>query len=330
MMILDKLDRKPAQVYLATVIGQLSLGDGYNLGIDYLTQFNRLGKTQGFTSSLITANEGIATNNNITDLRNNLVTAPFGPLKGFNIYGEISETIQGYVSALESTSRFKVLSRPSVFALNNKKAVITSGQQIPYPSQTITNSNNVGNVTSTVDYKDVVLKLEVVPLINPNGEVTLTIAQINDTVVGTQRIEPNEVPIIGTENLITTVTVPNGKTIVLGGLISEQNKRDTEGIPLVSRIPLLGNLFKENRRDRDRKELIIFIQPQVVEDENALFNASNSEDIRTEIGLEAAKKFPQTPVDPAVATPDQPKKKGWLPRLFDRKKNADTPSAAER
>jgi type II secretion system protein D len=327
-MLLDKLDRKPAQVYLATVIGQLTLGDGVNFGIDYFTQFNGRGDSPGFTSSFIAANEGIVTNSNVTDVRDNLLTTPFGPLKGFNIYGQIADTVQGYVSALETTNRFKVLSRPSVFALNNKKATITSGQLIPVPSQTITalgNGNNNGNVTTTVEYRDVVLKLEVVPLINPNGEVTLTIAQVNDTIIGTQRVEPNDIPIIGTEQLITTITVPDGHTVVLGGLISEETKRDTEGIPLVSRIPLLGNLFKENRKNKNRKELIIFLQPKVVDDEGKLRDASLSEDLRTTIGADAAKRFPQK-VEPTVIEIDEPapeKKKGLLPRLFGRKRDAE-------
>jgi len=327
-MLLDKLDRKPAQVYLSTVIGQLTLGDGMELGVDWLSQFNNFSNgSSGFTSSLFATNEGVVTNGNISDLRDNLVTAPWGPLKGFNFYGQISETVGAYLTALETTKRFKVLSRPSVFALNNKKAVITSGQQIPVPSQTITavgNNNSNGNVTTTVEYRDVVLKLEVVPLINPNGEVTLTIAQVNDTQVGTQRVEPNDIPIIGTEQLITTVTVPDGNTIVLGGLISEQDSRDTEGLPFISRVPLLGSFFKDDKKNLSRKELIIFIQPQVVSDDGSLRRASISEDMRTTVGADAAQKFPEkvTAIRPpaeATALPEPEKRKNWLSRVFQRK-----------
>jgi type II secretory pathway component GspD/PulD (secretin) len=327
IMILEKLDRKPAQVYLATVIGQLSLGDGYNLGIDYLTQFNSLGKTQGFTSSLITANEGIATNNNITDLRDNLITSAFGPASGFNLYGKLSDTVETYVTALETTNKFKVISRPSVFALNNKKATITSGQLVPVPEQSITaaGNNNNGTVTTTVDFKDVVLKLEVVPLINPNGEVTLTIAQVNDNIVGTQRVEPNDIPIISTQQVVTTVTVQNGHTVVLGGLISEQDKKDTGGVPGISRIPLLGNLFKNNTKSKSRSELIIFIQPHVVEDNLQLSKVSNNEDIRTVIGAEAAEKFPtDASLLPPIGVPE--KKPSWFQRNFGQRKEGSKPA----
>lgn len=315
--LLDKLDNKPAQVYLATIIGQLTLGDDFNLGFDWLNQFNRTGGGSGFSSSFFQKRNDVISNNNITDMRDNLITTAFGPASGFNLYGQITESVQAYITALESTNRFKVLSRPSVFALNNKKATITSGQSIPVPTESTTNLNNNGNtVTTTVAYKEVVLKLEVVPLINPNNEVTLTIAQINDTVVGTQRVEPNDVPIISTQQVITTVTVPSGNTVVLGGLISETNKKNTGAVPLVGRIPLFGNLFKNNAKSSSRNELVIFIQPYVVEDEAALRKASTNEDIRTSVGADAAQLFPTTPVtaEPTVGIPEP--RKNWIKRLF--------------
>ena len=111
-------------------------------------------------------------------MTNNLITTAIANTNGFNVYGQIGESVDVFVSALETTNDFKVLSRPSVFAQNNRRAMITSGQQIPVPSQTLTNASsqntsNQGNVTTTIEYKDVVLKLEVIPLINPDGEVTL-------------------------------------------------------------------------------------------------------------------------------------------------------------
>lgn len=318
-LLLTKLDRKPPQVYLATVIGQLTLGDGYQFGIDYLQKFTKTGSNSGMTSSLLASRDDIVTNNNVSDMTNNLITSAIGNAKGFNIYGQLGETVDAFVSALETTSNFKVLSRPSVFALNNKKAVITSGQEIPVPATSIanaasTNTNGTGNVTTTFDFKPVVLKLEVIPLINPDGQVTLKIAQINDTVVGTQIVAQNELPIIGTEQLLTTVTVPNGNTIVLGGLITETNTTNTEGIPVLGRIPGLGRLFKEDVTSKERKELIIFIQPIVVDDEIALRQASMSEDLRTSVGENAFQVFPDKVVPEArpVNETSEKKKKGLL------------------
>jgi type II secretion system protein D len=329
-MLLDKLDRKSPQVYLATVIGQLTLGDGYQFGVNYLQRFTQTGANSGVASALITR-EDIISNNNVADMTNNLITSAIANSQGFNLYGQIGESVDVFVSALETTNDFKVLSRPSVFAQNNRRAMITSGQQIPVPSQTLTNASsqngaNQGNVTTTIEYKDVVLKLEVIPLINPDGDVTLRIAQVNDTVIGNQIVGENDVPIIGTEQLTTTVTVPTGNTIVIGGLISEQNKTDTQGIPVLSRIPGLGRLFKEDITSKQRKELIVFIQPVVVTDDFAVRKASKQEDLRTRVAENAYHAFPQTVVPKAVAVPDPdpPLKRKWY-EIF--KKTEGIPSS---
>jgi type II secretion system protein D len=322
--LIDKLDRKPAQVYLSTVIGQLTLGEGMQTGIDYLTRFNSTQSDAGGTGSLFIRRDDIVNNNNITDLRDNLITSAFGPAAGLNLYGALGDSVEMFVTALETRNNFKVLSRPAVFAHNNKKATITSGQLIPVPAQSTTfvgNGANSSNVTTTIEYRDVVLKLEVVPLINADGEVNLTIAQVNDTVVGTQRVEPNDIPIIGTEQIVTSVTVPNGQTIVLGGLISEEKKNDRQGMPYISRIPLLGKLFREDIDSTTRRELIIFIQPKVVTDTATLFQASRQEDYRTDVGADAAKRFPQdVPGDYTVpeVTVDEEHRKGLFQRLFRR------------
>ncbi len=318
--LLDKLDRKPSQVYMATIIGELTLDKGMGYGIDFISKFHNTGGNTGFTSSLIDQRSDIITNSNIGDITTNATTKAFGPMAGLNLYGQLSKSADVYVNALETTSLFKVLSRPTVFALNNKKATITSGSVIPVPSQIVTTPGSVnitGATTTTVAFREVSLKLEVVPLINPNNEITLTIAQTNDTVTGSQLIVPNNVPIIGHEQIITTVTVPSGHTVVLGGLISETHKKSTGGLPFVSRIPVLGNLLKNTSESQERKELLIFIQPQVVANEVQLTRASLNEDIRSEVGASAVRTFPQIPSMSRPGSMKPGEKKGnWFQRTF--------------
>jgi type II secretion system protein D len=291
--LLDKLDRKPAQVYLATIIGQLTLGDGFNFGIDVLgAQNDSDGTGNDFVGGNLNTNR-----NSFTDMRQNLrsvLSTTSTTASGLNLYGQIGDSLEIYLNALETTNRFKVLSRPSVFALNNKKATITSGSQIPVPAQTVQNLNAGANnaVTTTIDFRDVVLKLEVVPLINDDGEVNLTISQINDTVTGERIVGANSVPIIGTEQVVTSVTIRDRNTIVLGGLISETTDKANSGTPFLSRVPGVGNLFKQRKDSTTRKELIIFIQPQVVKGDESLNATSNREDYRTTVGADLAEKFP--------------------------------------
>lgn len=324
--LLDKLDRKSPQVYLATVIGQLTLGDGMQFGVDYLQKFASTGSNSGVASAFLAGREDIITNNNVADMRDNLITTAIANAKGFNLYGQLGESLDVFVSALETTNNFKVLSRPSVFALNNKRAVITSGQSIPVPESSLanasSNNNGTGNVTTTITYKDVVLKLEVIPLINPDGDVTLRVAQVNDTVVGNQVVAQNNVPIIGTEQIATTVTVPTGNTVVLGGLITETEKKDTEGIPVLSRIPGVGRLFREDVTSKERKELVIFIQPMVVNDDGSLQRASLREDLRTKVGEDAYKVFPDRVVPKASLVDPEPQKEKRKWFNFNRKPTA--------
>lgn len=294
--IIDRLDRRPPQVYLALVIGQLTLDDGIDIGVDYLQSFEQFNNgSNGIASSNIVERGDIITNNNVADLRDNLISNALGPATGLNVYGTIGDQFDVFISALESSNRFKVISRPVLSVQNNKKASITSGQKIPTPGQTITDATGGATnavLNTTIEYQDVVLKLEVIPLINAEGEVTLEIAQINDTVVGQQVIANNTVPIIGTEELLTTVSVPNKQTIVLGGLITEEDQKSVDGVPFVNRIPVVGNAFKSTSRTLTRTELLIFIQPVVVNERMELAEASFDEDVRTTIGEDAAEKFP--------------------------------------
>ena len=321
--LLDKLDRKPAQVYLATVIGELTLTDQTISGIDYISSLTN----KNLSASSITSRTDIlgttgGVGRAINDMRSNAITAPFGPSTGLNLYGAAGSGLGVFLNALQTNTNFKILSRPSVFALNNKKAVITSGKQIPVPSTQTQFSSVAGAIpqsTTQIVYRDVVLKLEVVPLINVDGEVTLTVSQINDSVVGSQLVQPNLVPIIGTEQLVTSVTIPDRNTIVLGGLISEEKDLTQNGIPLLGKIPGLGKLFRTDNNNYIRKELIVFIQPQVVTDNTSVRATSLSEDIRTNAGAQAAQRFPQVPAPPAaepVVVPE--KKKNFFQRMFSR------------
>ena len=188
---------------------------------------------------------------------------------GTNIYLAAGNAFAAIVHLLESTTRFKVLSRPTVFTSNNKKAIIASGQEVPVPVNTLTNANNVvgttAAVSASIEYKKVVLQLEVVPLINSEKEVSLDILQKIDSIVpgGGQMISGNKVPTIDTKYIRTNVAAPNGSTIILGGLIQDQKQKQYQGFPYLSRIPLIGAAFRGTSTSKSRQELIILMCPQV-------------------------------------------------------------------
>ncbi len=285
--IIDLLDQRPKQVYLAAVIGQLQLTEGVDYGASWFAKIS-----QGGSNSLI----GAAVNNTFSGLLTNLVTSSLtnainnfpSSLGGLTVYGTVAQGLATYAHFLESSGRFRTLSRPVVYTSNNKAAFISSGQKVPVPSTTLTSTTPglAGSSTSaTVDYQDVSLSLSVIPLINSDHEVNLQIIQENNTLGAYVNIGGNSVPNVNTQTLKTTVRVPSGSTIVLGGLISDDKQLTKTGIPYISKIPILGPLLGgDNNKQRTRNELVVMIQPIVVDDNASMQQASDAEGGTSDLG----------------------------------------------
>jgi type II secretion system protein D len=292
--IIDLLDRKPKQVYLAAVIGQLELTEGQDYGASWFYKFNN-GSSNGLVGAAVNSVTGNGLQNLLSSGITNALSAFPSNLSGLTVYGTIAQGISTYAHALESTGKFRTISRPVVYTVNNKKAVIFSGQNVPIPGTTTYNSNLSGgsvnpiaSQTSTIQYQPVVLKLEVIPLINSDKEVNLTIAQHNDTIGNSNNIGGNMVPTINTQELTTTVRVPNGSTIVLGGLILDDKATSLSGVPGLYKIPIIGPLLGgDSKKSRKRSELVIMIQPIVVESNGEMERASIEEGGESELGKHA-------------------------------------------
>jgi general secretion pathway protein D len=302
-MLLERLDQQPQQVYLATVIGNLTLNGETDLGVDWAQTFKKIsGQQSGIASANLNSNVNgqsiIGTGANGQGVVNPgaiLSTALIPGLQGLAIYGKIGDALSVFIRALDTRSHFTILARPAVYTANNKRAVISNGQQVPIPGTSLSNVptttagtavGSVASVESTVQYENVELRLEVIPLINSNNEVTLKIAQINDTLGANVNISGNEVPIINSQKLTTTVTVPSGATVVLGGLIQDEIDKTDNGIPYIDNIPYLGHLFKYTTRIKKRTELLIFIQPTIVNSNFDTYRASLKEEKRSVVGSE--------------------------------------------
>jgi general secretion pathway protein D len=269
--ILDRMDVQAPQVALSTVIGQLTLNNNEEFGVDYFAKYH---------DRLV----GVARNNGVFGANNPTVPGGFEPSKliqfskivrnvgaGANLYVAAGDAFAAIVHLLESTGKFKIISRPTIFTSNNKKAIIASGQEVPVPVSTLSNVNtggvinNTAAVQSSIEYKKVVLQLEVVPLINSEKVVSLDILQKLDSIVpgGNVNISGNQVPTIDTKYIRTNVSAQNGSTIILGGLIEDQKNRNYQGIPYLARIPLIGAAFRSTVSSKVRRELIVLMCPQV-------------------------------------------------------------------
>ena len=277
--LLDELDVRAPQVMLNTVIGELTLNNDLDLGIDALgliTSPN--GTSSSTTTGTGTTGTGTTTSTTLTDAAATAATAfathgvSLTASNGLSQFGIATRTLNATVQALESTGRFRVTNRPMIFTSNNKKAIIVSGSEIAVPTQTLSNitngttiNNSTAAVQSSVEFKKVALQLEVVPLINSDREVSLDILQKLDSLSGTStNVGGNSIPTIQTRYLRSNISVPNRATIVLGGLITRTASNSNAGVPVFGRIPVLGYLFKKNSRKMDRSELIILIRPVVM------------------------------------------------------------------
>jgi general secretion pathway protein D len=303
--MIDQLDRKPLQVYLATVIGQLTVGNGVEFGVDLLQKFQHAG-SYGLATGVVNTSAGGAVAG-VPEPQSLITSTAFPLASGLSIYGLIGNTLNAYVRALETTNRFKVISRPSVYTTNNKAALIASGSQIPVPASTtsgFTGSSSDLVSTSSISYENVLLQLSIIPVINANHQVTLRIRQSNDSVGGSQVISGNSIPIIDTQKIDTEVTVPDRSTIVIGGLISDSTQRNTTGIPFLSDIPFLGYFFSDTSKTKNRSELIIMISPTVIETDADQVLANEAEKSRTILGRDAenAGTAPSAPPVTAVVT----------------------------
>ena len=275
--LLDQIDVKPDQVMISTVIGQLTLNDTSETGLDYLVRSGDVvGRAGGGFGPILPIIPTVPSNDDFPG------SLPGGGLRAYGTIGDVSI----FMKALQSNTDFTVLSRPSIFTANNQKGIISSGERIAIPTEGGTSTSTFSSGTR-IQYQDVVLKLEVIPLVNSDNEITMQIALLNDEQSGNQIIEGAgtnggnlTVPRIITREILTTATVPNNHTIVLGGLIITKDNTTKSGIPILGDIPYVGRLFSSNQNVQDRTELMIFIQPSVVNNARSLDGVQADMDAR--------------------------------------------------
>ena len=166
------------------------------------------------------------------------------------------------INAVRSDSTSNILSTPSIVTLDNQEARILVGQEIPITTgQSL--SNNFDNAFRTIQRENVGIQLQVRPQINEGGAVKMLLRQEVSSIAGPVSNDNSEL-ILNKREIETTVTVDNGEIIALGGLLDDNERRTIERIPLLSDIPLLGELFKSRSRSRQKTNLMVFIRPTIV------------------------------------------------------------------
>ena len=168
---------------------------------------------------------------------------------------------------LDTYGNTKVISNPHLAALDNQKATIKVGNRIPICTETTIPGSNLNNsVQTTSQYIDTGVLVQVTPHINVGGLVTLDVqAEVSNP--GPTSGARCEAPPINTRSVQTFLAVPSGETMIMGGLILETDQRDSAGLPLLSRTPIIGGLFGNQTLNKNRTELVLFVTPRVLENE---------------------------------------------------------------
>ena len=164
------------------------------------------------------------------------------------------------LSALESGGFGEIVSQPKVLTADKKKASIKSGVEIPY--QAVTNNGDAAGAVVETQFKEAVLQLEVTPQITPDNRVIMDILVKQDS-VGSFTV--NGEPAINVTEITTQALVGNGQTLVLGGIFQSEELTGDQKVPILGDLPLVGNLFKKQMRTRDKREILIFITPKIID-----------------------------------------------------------------
>ena len=292
--VIDSLDQRRAQVLVESLIVEVDSAKESQFGIQW----------QNLMGSSSAANVGVlGTNfatNNLLSLSSNPSAA--GVSQGLNI-GSARKIDGRYIMTslanfLQTNGGSNILSRPSLLTLDNEEAKIVVGQNVPFVTgQYTSNNSNSGSVNpfQTVERKDVGLTLKVKPQISDTGTVKLTIYQEVSSVNSSRKDIDGLVT--NKRSIESNILVADGAVVVLGGLLSDNYEDSRQQVPGLGDMPLLGNLFRNESRSRNKTNLMIFLRPVVVRDDNSaeVLSSGRYEQMQ---GLQKDADKPETPVLP--------------------------------
>ncbi len=251
---IERLDIEPLQVLIEMKIIEVSLDGSLAHGVELL--FGDAIPTVDPTSS---STKSIPYNFSTTGATIN------GDVGG--VYSFLGTDATARINALEKDERVAILSSPSLMVLNNKNATINIGDQIPITNVgSINNGGTVNNGTiSSTRFIQTGVQVDITPRVNPGGLVYLEISQDVSNAKAIPAGSNATTPAITTRELNTEIAVQSGNTIVMGGLISDENRNARSGVPFLSKIPVIGNAFGSKTKSNNRTELLLLITPTVVE-----------------------------------------------------------------
>ncbi|HEY5683578.1 MAG TPA: type II secretion system secretin GspD [Sulfuricaulis sp.] len=265
--VIEKLDVRRAQVFIEALIAEITTDKATQLGVQWFVGDQKSGGVLGAATNFPASGSSI-------------VSAAVDPTSlasaGGLTLGFVGETITvdgrqirglgALARALEENNLGNIMSTPNLLTLDNAEAKIVVGQNVPFLTGSFsqaTTTTGVVNPFQTIERKDVGLTLKIKPQISEGGTVKLQIFQETSNVASAVGVGAQDL-ITNKRSIETTVVVDDGHTVVLGGLIEDSITDNTQAVPLLGRIPLLGWLFKSNEKKHKKTNLMVFLRPIIV------------------------------------------------------------------
>ena len=260
--LIKELDKPKSQVLIKVAFVELTHNNNSDIGIDAI-----------FSGSIGGGEGNSLTEGNALTAGTAFDLGGSGGLVQLN-YDDVSVTM----NALAEEGRLEILSRPSILTRNNREALISVGSLVPFMQ-----TGNVNSVTGVqipqYEYEPIGISLRVTPYITPHGLVELSLfPEISETTG--DKIEVSEglqLPVFATRSAQTVVVTPNGKTVIIGGLMQDNKVETVRKVPLLGDIPILGSLFRHKEMKDTKTELLIFLTPFIVKNPNDLVSLTEQE-----------------------------------------------------
>ncbi|MFC7050966.1 type II secretion system secretin GspD [Emcibacter nanhaiensis] len=238
---LKQLDIEPLQVMIEATVAEVKLNNDLRYGLQWFFQEGDFDLT-------------------LSDADTGTVASSF---PGFSAVFDDPDA-RAVLNALDSVTDVEIVSSPQLMVLNNQTAILQVGDEVPVPVQSATSTENSNPlIVNSIDYRDTGVILRVTPRVNSSGMVLIDVEQEVSNVVETLT-SGIDAPTIQQRYLASTIAVKSGATIALGGLIQHQISEEESGVPVISKIPLMGNLFKTTGYANKRTELLVLITPRVI------------------------------------------------------------------
>ena len=282
--VIARLDIRRAQVLIEAIIVEMEITEGKELGLQWLfsNESGLYGSNISTSSAQQARNRAIASaivpedgseNIGTREVAGSLAQIP-GTTLGWGVVDK-NLTMTVILNALETQGNANILSTPSLLTLDNEEAFITVGQQVPFVTGSYTNTgvgNGAQNPFQTIQRQSVGITLKVTPQVNEGDSVVLDITQEVSS-ISAQILAASDV-ITNERKIETKVLANDSDIVVLGGLVKDDVQDSTQGVPLLSDIPLLGRLFRNDVVTVTKSNLLVFIRPTIIRDDEDLAGAT--------------------------------------------------------